>query len=503
MATTILTTDLELFTDAETGELGTWTGGKESDYDTATFIEGSGSRAYICNSGTVYDCVYTDTVSHNIGTSNVLRIWCMITDAFRTDTYANGGIRIVVGDGTNTAYFNYAGNDTYDGGWIQLILDTGSTPSSGTSPNWSAITKIGISLDYTFLGKNTETVWIDAIRYGNVINAYGGTSGDEIDIESIYQVDKANAYGIVWKEEATGVYSIRGELNIGDSASTNACYCSTFGKVMIGEDLEWIGADTIQINVVGNSTGVTDAEFSSCFIQSAGVPMQLDASDVNVDNLAIKGSTISNCYGIVFQSGQEILNTAFINCAQIDPSTSTFESNTISYSTDSGGSILFVDSWGVQSCNFLLNTNAIEIDDGDPAAKSFTALFFTGNTYDVNNTSGVSLTISKVSLSNPSTYTGTAVSFVASVSIDIHVQNEAGADIVGALVYIDEDLETAGSIFNDVTDSNGDISTSYSGVATSATVRVRKYGYKPNNGVISLTADSTGTVIMINDPQQT
>ena len=116
------------------------------------------------------------------------------------------------------------------------------------------------------------------------------------------------------------------------------------------------------------------------------------------------------------------------------------------------------------------------------------------------------LTVNKANGTNFSTWTagGSAtVNIVASVSIGVHVQDQSASDVVGALVYIDEDLGSAGDIINTTTNSTGDVSTSYSGVATNATVRVRKYGFKPYVGTISLTSDSQTNVTLITDPQQT
>ena len=194
MATAVLTTDLVNFALGESADAGTWSGGKSSLYDTVTYKQGTGSRQYICNSTNTYDMIFTKTASVNIGTSSVIRVWAMITDAFRCGTKASGAIRIAIGDGTNTGYWNYDGSDTYDGGWKQFVVDTGTTPSSGTSPNFAAITVIGISVTYASIGKNTPTVWIDAIRYGNAIVATGGTSGDEIGLEEIYTTDHFTTY---------------------------------------------------------------------------------------------------------------------------------------------------------------------------------------------------------------------------------------------------------------------------------------------------------------------
>jgi len=67
-----------------------------------------------------------------------------------------------------------------------------------------------------------------------------------------------------------------------------------------------------------------------------------------------------------------------------------------------------------------------------------------------------------------------------------------------------EDLDAAGNITNTTTDVNGDITqASYTGAASSATLRVRLYGYKAYLSTITLTQDSATNVTLISDPQQT
>jgi len=131
----------------------------------------------------------------------------------------------------------------------------------------------------------------------------------------------------------------------------------------------------------------------------------------------------------------------------------------------------------------------------------YTDLNFSGNTNDVINTSGSAITVQKGGSSNPSSSEGSAVSFVSSVTIDIHVQNEAKADIATAYIYINDDDAGTAEV-NTTTDANGDVNTAYAGAVTAATLRIRKYGYKPFKDSVSLAANINRTITLITDPQQ-
>ena len=121
---------------------------------------------------------------------------------------------------------------------------------------------------------------------------------------------------------------------------------------------------------------------------------------------------------------------------------------------------------------------------------------------DVSNSSGGNIIINSLT-SNFVANTGVNITINVSVNITVHVADESGSPIANALVYVDDNLSVGGYIINDVTDGNGDVTGVYSGTSSSATVRVRKYGYKPYTSIINVSSDATSTSTLISDPQQT
>ena len=109
-----------------------------------------------------------------------------------------------------------------------------------------------------------------------------------------------------------------------------------------------------------------------------------------------------------------------------------------------------------------------------------------------------------VNESNPSAFVtaGTPIVVTASITITITVVDEDTNPIETALVYVDEDFLDP-QIMNTPTNASGVASTTYDGASVGATLRVRKYGYKPFKTPVTLaTTDITQTVTMITDPQQ-
>ena len=72
-------------------------------------------------------------------------------------------VRLTLGDGTNTNYYNFTTHNTAST-WALITIDpTNATANSGTAATLTAITKIGFdSLDAS------KNYWIDFIRYGNL-----------------------------------------------------------------------------------------------------------------------------------------------------------------------------------------------------------------------------------------------------------------------------------------------------------------------------------------------
>lgn len=445
MATTTLTTDLvtvaigSLATDA-----GTWDGGKAHTQHTVPFyVEGTESIEFTANQATTYDFTYSPPTSINVGTSSVVRMWFIDVDFFRWGTKAASAPWRAYFN--NSFYFTYHGSDTYKGGWEQAVIDTGLTATSGTAA-WTAVTDFGFQGVFSVLGKNTPTIWMDVIRYGNVVNAYGGTSGDEIDVEGIAAADKAQAYGIIIKDTANNVFNLRGELNIGDSVSTNTTYFKIENKVIVGEALEWIDIDILQMNFVGNSTGTTDIDVSGCFINAADKRMTIDVSDTDIDSLVFDGNTFGNVTGLSFQNGFSITNNVFNQCYQVTPNSSTFTGNALNNTLDTDGAMRWTSDCGASGCSFNNNSRAIVV----PAAVTSLTLDnmkFNGNTVDIywEGTAGT-LTVSLTNGSNASISGSAGGTVVIQASVTLQITGlQSGTEV---FIY---DTNETGNVYTDDT----------------------------------------------------
>ncbi len=497
MATVTLTNTPIIIDNAESTS--NW-GGDSFSLDPDVKVQGSNSVS----------CAQTNNGSNDVYVSGTwdfssevhLRLWINLAYIPQIATKANNGIQIFLYDGSNTAYYTIDGSDTYSGGWKQLVLYTGNTPTSG-SVTKSSITRIGVRVNTTSKPRNLTNAWYDMWAYGDGYTVTGGTSGDEINWSSIASVDSNSAYGIV--NEVDGVIFVSGRINIGNGPTTT--YFKDEGEIVVYKDL-LVNSTLYGIIFQGSSCNVSiDGGVYAC---AGSQDFRFDADDTDLNSFSMTGKQIVSASNAFFKSGQSITNCVFDNCGQVEPSTSTFTYNILRNSTDTGGALLWPsDDSNISDLTFINCDNGVEYDStSDTSSPTFDNIVFddvSGN-YDVNNTSGGSITILLTGTSNANSYntSNSSVTFSSSITLKMIVKDESGTEISGAYAYID-DNDSSPYIMNTTTDSNGEASTGYSGSSVSnSRWRVRKYGYKQFKALIDIgSSDITLPVTLVADPQQT
>jgi len=323
------------------------------------------------------------SVTEDLSGTTHLRMWFMCSALKELDTDANGGIQVYLSDGANTGYWNVSGSTTYLGGWYNLVVDLSAAVSSGTKPTMTTITTLGIRVNLTTGSKKAQNTWIDHIYAGDGLIVYGDNgAGGAIDFDDILAEDEdtTNGWGIIRK--IGGIFYLNGSIIFGDAAGVNACEFEDLSQVLVFEDRP-VNTSLYGFTVVDNGTGLTEfilgekvgtAGIKGCIIRvqsSAQTPkFIIDGSDVDVDNFKLYGCTVYGSGAITFPGATtdvEILGCSFEACGH---------------------------------------------------------LFFSGNTYDVLNSSGSAISINKNNGADPTTYEGSSVTFLGtSVTTQITVKN--------------------------------------------------------------------------------
>lgn len=501
-----ITTDLTTITEGTAADSGYWTG--TDGESTEVFQQGVSSEGWIvaknANETGVFD-YYTKNgdAAADMSSSDVhlyVHIRCDIAPfidylKFRlTDGSANYKEWIMV---DNTSIIEWYGE------WNTFVLDINKTPdASSGSLVYTDIRTISINVDNSNSGniRSIENTYIDVIRYGTGITAYGADFNFG-DVEIIAN-SPTNKYGIV--EEIDGVYFVQGRITIDDNAGTTTF--TSDNETLAFRDRE-VSSGLYKINFTG--TGTT-AILNNLILQSAGIEEStrpdFDASGT-VGIFSMDGCVFNRVGTVSFKSGQTIENCRFNNCRQISPTTATFGTNIISnYDGTDGGALLFPsDDSNIDYLTFITCGSGVEYastsDNTSPTFDNFTFDDVSGY-YDVNNTSTGTITIINEA-SNANSYIGNTVNFQSSITLTMTVKDESGTVISGAYAYIDDD-DSAPYIMNTNTGSDGIASTAYTGAAAEGSRwRVRLYGYKPYKQLVDIGAsDISLPVSLIVDPQQ-
>jgi len=425
-----------------------------------------------------------------------LRLWFNFT--YFENFAATNPIQIFLYDGSNTAYYYWDKGGSYQGGWSQAVIYTGDTPDSGTVTK-SSITRIGIRVVTASKPRNVPfNALFDAWKYGDGYTVTGGTSGDPITWADIAATDLTSAYGIVFDNE--GVYNLRGDIQIGNGIATT--YFEPSGELAVFTT-EQINSGLYGISFVDDSSALTNINIAGGAISGPGTALTrftFDASEPLINSFTIDGLQLSSSSTVDFHAGASITNTSFSDCYQIDPSTATFENNTIAnYSeTTTNGALLWPGGTTVKNCSFLNCDEGVEI--AQTTNQTFDNLQFDdiSGKFDVHlNNGGTDIDVAKNNGTNANSYTSSSptgvVTFTtAAVTALIRVIDENRAPYFGARTIFKASDGTGDLPYQDVVTitRSGDTATvthTAHGLATGKKVEIKGASQYDYNGVKTVT----------------
>jgi len=489
--------------------------------DTVTTYTGFQREGTYClgmqgSQGTVY--AYKTISSTNLSNC-IIYSWM---NAGSVDTKANGGFRIIIGDGTNTRAYYVGGSDDYGfqlGAWSCFILDTSNLPTSyhqingSSAPTLTAITQVGVEFNVPIKAVGSgDNVFIDICRYisnsSAALTIGGGGSTTEGTFSEIVAQDEStsNAYGIIRKLQS-GVYGVQGALEFGDSG-TGSSYFKDTNALVIFED-RTVPSSYYKITLVGNSTGTNSfvlgeksgsVGINGCVIKSAGsAKVALDFSDSNFDEVKLYGTSFIDVGATTLPSNatnKEVISCTWNIAGKVTVDTCDVQHCTFISATDDAITVSST-SFNVTDCSFISPTNhSVEITTA--GTYTFDNLTFTGTdgstNYDIENTTSGSVVINAINGSDPSYYENTgggSTTINNSVSISVHVEDVDGNNVYGAQVYIEKASDQS-QILNSSTDVNGNVSTTYNYLSdTPINIRIRK---SSSGDTRYLPVSTTGTI---------
>jgi len=393
-----------------------------------------------------------------------LYIWFLCASIGAADTLATEGVSVRVGSNTNNYRTftlggrNFFGNG-YNGGWQCAIIDptaTGSIADStgaGATYDGSNVNLIGI-----YYGGNgasrAENIFVDSIQCakGLVVTGVETTSGEGWQEIIDYCTDFSNrAWGVV--QERGGIAYVFGNITIGGTVATT--FTNSGRIITYGSYEYWTGTGTTfqpsisdgfhGLTITDNGTAVTQfadgvevgtagaGRSGSTYIGSTGSNTTFSlrgttassyTSFYNTGFTGINGG-ISGSTDWGDSANDELYSCTFSGCGQFSPNGSVPIRNCFfTETTSTAGSILWTANIDIEDVSFIANTTgaAVQIatDHGSDGAETFIDLSFSGNTFDVNNTTGASLNVNLNGTSNASTSSGSTVVFVGSKTLTVN-----------------------------------------------------------------------------------
>jgi hypothetical protein len=544
-----------------------WSGSSSVSNDTSTYYQGTASC--LSQSTNSYRS-WTVSGSWNFSAGATIYMMCI---PYAPNTKANGGIRIVLGDGTNTRAYYVGGSDdlgfTVQGGWRVYRLDTASLPTSysqdagSAAPNLSAITSIGIgTLSSAKAIGNVANTWWDRFSYiangSPAITVNAGTSGTPIDFATLVSEDVTNGWGF-FNNPISGSkqYGVYGAVEWGSTSPSTATYFkeSDAQIYIIGTGLS---ANTMDQDFISNSGATNSFVSNNVVLVHVGEAANWNFDSTNFDIQQLDGCQFIDAGTIAFHttsssSNRYIQGCQFIGCEQIDLKGTYTRNSAFKSTSDTVASLSWNNSIDIEDSSFQNNTSGAGIEhpdwngtengtvttpdatgvtltdsaatfsgnvsvndivynetDGSYATAvsidsntqittngltggsdnrfdssdaysittpySYTNLTFSGNTYDVDNTTTGPdvVAISKAGTSNPITYpSGDYVVIQGSVTVQVHIVDKDNNDInlAQTAVYLNDGTE----VMNEDTNASGIASETYAGnTPASCYIRVRK-----------------------------
>jgi hypothetical protein len=409
--------------DAATG----WTGGAN---DTDSEIQGTGCYGGKVSGGTT-DFVYTiqggDPVSSfdfsATGThfGNHIYVWlnCLTPTL---DLKSNGGLAIIVGDGTNQAAWYVGGDgteadDPYRGGWFNFIIDpsrdfdeiiSGTWTLGGNPAQLTAVTEFGgrVSTVATIMG-NFFNGLIDVVRVGKGLILTGGDETDPHNMDVLIASDegtKNNRYGVL--ATRSGVIFIKGAITVGDG--TTLTYFDDQSQVMVWEDTpvatdfhKWVQEDNANVRwgtITGSGSSRIGANGALMIAAAASAPLTVDldsGSVTDIDRKEYGGCTFrTNGGGMELGEGGQVISAVFDGCGEVGENGAEIVNSTIQNSNAlSTEGALRIDGNGSNLVNLTFNSNDRATRLNTQGDRTYTNFNFSGNNIDVLNDSGDELTV--------------------------------------------------------------------------------------------------------------
>ena len=475
------------------------------------------------------DELYTTTDSGGTGLNiNMADVttYVILKDAL-PQTFANRGVQILLGDGTDRIGYSVGGQDAQgipvgpffnvyklDVSEIVAAPGTNFAVYAGSEANLAqtAVTQFGIGTFHNAKAQgNVANLSLDRMTYhangSYALRINGGTVGTPETMADVQGDDVTNGWGLI-ANPLGALYYFFGPVEWGEPAANADAYFSAANEqgFWVGDNAggRAVGATHFPFRVVGNATDTISFVLDNVVIVNTGTRAQFDASDSNVNIMKLEAVTFTDVGAItmpVQSVGNKFANNCiFNNCDQVDLQSLDCDNLVFNGTTDANGAIIWDadDNSEENQDNLTFNSDgtghAIYLTINTAAATTFNIDGYTFDGYAgqtgtagnrvflIDNQADGDITINLTNCQalnvqgggsgfsfELSAGTASTVTIQQTVSITITVIDTAGNPIEGAKVFLEESGGTDIIPF-DITNASGQVTTTYAGSTPQAVV---------------------------------
>jgi len=400
------------------------------------------------------------------------------------NSLANGGIGYYLEDSSGNAVVLKLGGSDKSGmlygaiGWQCFMFYADATylqnnvsyiQVSGSSfPDLTSLAKVGVHFDITSkaVGTSPNVNW-DVCYALDYVQITGGTDTSPLSFDDIATADDTNAWGVISKLES-GVYAAQGKFRIGDTSTDT--YFVDKGNLIIFKDT-WVPDNFHEINVYRGASNTTifqlgeksgSAGINGCILRAPSnkrfildIYSNYDTSNITTGDVGLYGSSFYYLGQgkLTDNSNAEVLTCNFINCGTVYLYQATVQGT--NFIGSSSQAVWIPISHNLSNSNFI--TNYVGILMSATGDYTLDAVKFTGNTYDLENSTSGIINVNCTNGSNPSTILnsgGGTTNIINTVYLRVWVEDEDGNPVQNAAVYI-ERVSDGAQLMNEYTDASG------------------------------------------------
>ncbi len=339
MAAPTYTTDLTdiddgsgTFTEPTSATLGTLT-----NADTDNFVQGTNSSTKSTGASgapALAGIGILDGTSHTISSPNAFYCWVFVGAGALIDTYANGGIRLIIGNtSANYRYWYVDGNATFPYiGWQCIAIETDNavvaadgsvgTPSA-TKQYFGAIFNCLINI-----GKGNPMA-VDALRWGRTITILNGETSNYATFDGCATTNDSinNRWGQF--QAISGGYQLQGKLLLGTTGGTLVDFRDSNRSISIAISRKTATSfNSIEIQNTSSRVDWDSCVFTALGTNSRGTVTVTDNCDVNITSCSFTGMST-----FTFLSATDVLSSTFRGCNAITATGSNLSGTQILVST--------------------------------------------------------------------------------------------------------------------------------------------------------------------------